>query len=295
MTIPVQHIPVLLDEVQDLFSKIAISRFLDGTVGLGGHASMILSSHPEITEYCALDQDIEALEAAKENLRAFSEKVHFSHQNFADVVSIIPSFQGILLDVGVSSLQIDRAERGFSFMREGPLDMRMDIRGETTAADIVNSWNSKDLANLFFTLGEERGGRKVADAICQARHKHPFSTTKELADLIENVLGRRGPIHPATKIFQALRIEVNEELKVLQKALPLLAQKLAPGGVFVCISFHSGEDRLVKQAFLPLVQSKEFEFVVKKPLMAQSSECRKNPRSRSAKLRAICRKSYKEE
>lgn len=291
MTITAHHIPVLLDEIKDLFSKKPIGRFLDGTVGLGGHAEMLLTSHPEITEYWALDQDIEALTRAKERLMLFAEKVHFSHRNFVEGASLALSFDGILLDVGVSSMQLDLAERGFSFMRDGPLDMRMNRDpSEATAADIVNTWNVRELTTLFVTLGEERKGKKVAEAICSIRRKKPFTTTRELAELIEDVLGRHGSLHPATKIFQALRIEVNKELKVLQEAIPLLANTLKVGGVFVCISFHSGEDRIVKQNFQKLVQSKEFEFVVKKPLMAQSSECRKNPRSRSAKLRAIRRK-----
>ena len=286
-----QHVPVLQEEVCELFSKVAILRFLDGTVGLGGHAALLLSSHPEITEYWALDQDIEALQLAKEKLLPFHEKVHFVHTNFAEGASLPSRFHGILLDVGVSSMQLDQAERGFSFMREGPLDMRMNrTHSNTTAADIVNSWSVQVLASLIVTLGEERKGRKVAEAICQRRRKKAFTTTKELADLIEELLGRRGALHPATKIFQALRIEVNEELHVLQQAIPSLAKTLEPGGLFVCISFHSGEDRIVKHAFQQLVATREFEFVVKKPLMAQSSECRKNPRARSAKLRALRRK-----
>jgi len=291
MTVFPQHVPVLPKEVCDLFSKMALSRFLDGTVGLGGHAALLLSAHPEITEYWALDQDIEALQLAKEKLLPFQEKVHFVHTNFAEGASLPSRFHGILLDVGVSSMQLDQAERGFSFMREGPLDMRMDrTHSNTTAADIVNSWNVQALASLFVTLGEERKGRKIAEAICQRRKKKFFTTTKELADLIEEVLGRRGAIHPATKTFQALRIEVNEELKVLREAIPSLAMKLETGGLFVCISFHSGEDRIVKHAFQELVSTGEFEFVVKKPLMAQSVEQRKNPRARSAKLRALRRK-----
>lgn len=292
MSIFVHHIPVLPEEVKKLFSNMSLNRFLDGTVGLGGHAALVLASHPELKEYWALDQDIEALSFAKENLRLFGEKVHFHHMNFVQAASLNTTFSGILLDVGVSSMQIDTPERGFSFMREGPLDMRMDTTHSfLSAKDIVNTWNVRDLTSLFFTLGEERRAKKVAEAICQVRRKKPFSTTKELSDLIESVLGRRGAIHPATKIFQALRIEVNQELKVLKEAIPLLAQSLDPGGLFVCISFHSGEDRIVKQQFQQLVSSHLFDFVVKKPMMAQSSECRKNPRARSAKLRAIRRKS----
>ena len=286
----VPHIPVLLNEVERLFKEKVLLSFLDGTVGAGGHAFMLLSAHPEMNSYVAVDQDQEALSLAKERLSPFKEKVHFLHMNFSEADQFQGYYDGILLDIGLSSMQVDRAERGFSFMREGPLDMRMDRDGLLcTAADIVNHWNKDKLARLFITLGEERHGHKVADAICQARRKRSFQTTKELADLIEETLGRHGPTHPATRVFQALRIEVNKELDVLLEALPKLAEKLTKNGIFGCITFHSGEDRIVKQAFQKLVASHRFQHVIKKPLTATREECRFNPRARSAKLRAICR------
>lgn len=284
------HIPVLLEEVIHLFSNHSLHRFVDGTVGAGGHAHALLSAHPEIEEYWAVDQDVDALAIARERLAPFASKVRFIHANFSETALLPTDCDGILLDIGLSSMQVDLAERGFSFMREGPLDMRMDReRGTTTAADIVNYWNVKDLATLFIELGEERKGRKIAEAICEKRRRTPFETTKELADLIEQLLGRHGPTHPATKIFQALRIEVNAELRVLVDALPALAEKLSLGGIMGVISFHSGEDRIVKQAFQKLVYTHAFSHIIKKPLIASRQECRKNPRSRSAKLRALSR------
>lgn len=287
----VPHIPVLLDEILELFAKSTLSSFLDGTVGAGGHAFALLSSHPEIQEYWAVDQDIDALAIAKERLLPFSPKVHFVHANFSETEHFPSNLDGILLDIGLSSMQVDRADRGFSFMKEGSLDMRMDrTRTETTASDIINHWNVKDLEKLFVELGEERKGRKVAEAICSIRRKTPFTTTKALADFIEQLLGRHGPIHPATKIFQALRIEVNQELEVLKTALPALARKLSPGGIMGCISFHSGEDRIVKQTFQQLVRQEEFCHIIKKPLQPSCKEMRQNPRSRSAKVRSIGRR-----
>lgn len=288
MTIP--HIPVLLEEILQLFAKPSLRRFVDGTVGAGGHAYAILSAHPEIEEYWAVDQDVDALAIARDRLAPFASKVRFIHANFSETKLLPNDADGILLDIGLSSMQVDSAERGFSFMREGPLDMRMDReRGMTTAADIVNHWTVRDLEKLFVELGEERKGRKIAEVICQVRRRTPFETTKALADCIEGILGRHGPTHPATKIFQALRIEVNGELQVLSDSLPKLAEKLAPGGIMGCISFHSGEDRIVKQAFQKLVYGDGFCHVIKKPLIASRQESRQNPRSRSAKLRAVGR------
>lgn len=288
---PSPHIPVLGEAVKQLFSKSHIIRFLDGTVGAGGHAHLLLTEHPEIEQYWAIDQDATALAIAQERLLPFVDKVRYLHSNFSDTAKFPSFFQGILLDVGVSSMQLDQAERGFSFMRDGPLDMRMDQEGNPVRAkDIINRWNPKELECLFRTLGEERRAKKVAEAIYGERKRRHFETTKELADFIEGILGRTGPIHPATKIFQALRIEVNQELAVLQNALKELSEKLAPGGILACITFHSGEDRIVKQEFQKLVLTKEFSHSIKKPLLATTSECRYNPRARSAKLRALMRK-----
>lgn len=278
-----QHIPVMVDEIVTLLRPRTLHTFLDGTCGGGGHAFQILSSHPELHTYLACDQDTSALGFARTHLQPFSSRVYFHHTNFAVPPPAPALFDGILLDLGVSSFQLDTPDRGFSFQREGPLDMRMDISSSVTASDIVNHYDASDLERIFREFGEERFARRAARAIVSSR---PFYTTSQLADLLAHTLPRSGRIHPATRIFQALRIAVNDELAVLSSALPLLAERLAPSGVFFVISFHSLEDRIVKHAFSRLVSSKQFTFFVKKFLISYDA---KNPRSRSAKLRAVVR------
>ena len=182
---------------------------------------------------------------------------------------------------------MDQPERGFSFIREGPLDMRMDCEQTLTAREIVNSWDRKILEQIIREYGEERFARKISEAICHTRKKKPFQTTLQLAESIEKCLGRRGKIHPATRTFQALRIAVNNELGVLKQAIPQLANRLAVGGRMVLITFHSLEDRIVKYAFRELASTKQYALVTKKPLVPHRDEQRKNARSRSAKLRCI--------
>jgi len=282
----VKHIPVLCNEVLALFEGRELRRVLDGTCGGGGHALAILSAHPEIQEYVAVDQDTLALEQARAKLAPFLEKISFCHGNFSEV-DLDGEFDAILLDIGVSSFQIDSPERGFSFLNEGPLDMRMDQSQGETAADIVNSWDRKELAGLFWEYGEERASRKIADAIVQARRNKRFSTTSDLVAVIETVLCRRGKIHPATRVFQALRIAVNRELEVLKDSVPKLSGLLSNYGRFAIITFHSLEDRIVKNEFRALSKSEGFVLVMKKPIPASREEQRANKRSRSAKLRCI--------
>jgi 16S rRNA (cytosine1402-N4)-methyltransferase len=281
------HLPVMRDEVLTLLEPCTIRAIFDGTCGAGGHAQAVLQAHPEIERYFACDQDTQALDMARAALALFGSKVTFHHSNFSAPPADALSLDGILLDLGVSSMQLDTPERGFSFMREGPLDMRMDTESELTADEIVNRWDRMSLERLFQEYGEERGARKAAEAIVRARSRRPFTTTIELADALARVLPRRGKAHPATKIFQAIRIAVNRELELLKMAIPLLAQRLAPNGRFLIITFHSLEDRIVKEGFRHLVQTNDFSVVVKKPLVPSRKEIYHNPRARSAKLRAI--------
>jgi len=279
----------MLGEVLDLFKPSLLHRVFDGTCGGGGHAHALLSQHDEIVHYIANDQDLEALSRAKERLAPFGPKVEFRHSNF----SCVPDgpFDGVLLDIGVSSFHVDNPERGFSFMKEGPLDMRMDTTQSLTAADIVNGWDVISLEKVFVEFGGERHAKRAARAIVRARSKKRFVTTHDLSKVIEEVIPRRGKIHGATRIFQALRIAVNRELEVLEESIEKYAHRLSEGGRFVIITFHSGEDRVVKQAFRRLVATeKEFMLVHKKPLVPSRKEYMKNRRSRSAKLRCIERK-----
>lgn len=293
------HIPVLLNECLQAFSPIKMQTFIDGTLGAGGHSEAILQTHPEITCFIGIDQDKTALEIAKKRLSIHNQPLTFILGNFSD---LDPAFKadGILIDIGVSSMQFDEAARGFSFMRNGPLDMRMNQDASLTAADIINTWEEKDLANLFYRYGEEKQSRQAAKAICLAR---PFETTSDLASCIEKSIKRiNWDIHPATKIFQALRIAVNKELERLEIFLPKAIDALKPKGRLAVITFHSLEDRIAKQTFAYYASDKEstsgiggmflnkdplIKILTKKPLEASAEEVKKNPRSRSAKLRVI--------
>ena len=281
------HIPVLLDEILSALSSCRLRTVLDGTCGAGGHAHAILTSHPEIEHYIACDQDPDALSMAKASLEAFAPKVSFFHTNFSLPPSEPASFDAILLDLGVSSMQLDRPERGFSFLREGPLDMRMDPTSDLLAEDIVNRWDRPSLEKLFREYGEEPRARKASEVIVEERRRHPFHTTTQLAETLATVLPRRGRIHPATQVFQALRIAVNHELEVLSSAIPLLAHRLSDHGRMVVITFHSLEDRIVKNAFRTLAATDDFSLLWKKALPPTFKETKVNPRSRSAKLRGI--------
>jgi 16S rRNA (cytosine1402-N4)-methyltransferase len=285
-----EHIAVMKNEVLDLLRERQLHTVFDGTCGGAGHGFLILESHPEIQHYIACDQDPESIERARIVLSSFHPKVTFYNGNFSSPPEDPAFFDAILLDLGVSSFQLETAERGFSFMKEGPLDMRMDPRNDVSAADLVNEWGERELANLFFEYGEERCSRRIAKAIVERRKKQRFSTTTDLAACIAEASPRRGKIHPATKVFQSLRIAVNDELEVLKQAIAALSKRLSPGGVFLVITFHSLEDRIVKQAFRELVLSKEYFPVVKKFLEPSQQEIYQNKRSRSAKLRAVEKK-----
>lgn len=283
-----------------VFENEKIEVFVDGTLGVGGHSKAILDHHPEIKLHIGIDKDEEALEEAKKTLWDYQEKLDLVYGDFKDLREHLSRMgvrrvQGILLDIGVSSIQLDDAQRGFSFLKEGPLDMRMDSRAPLSAEQIVNTYTKEELARIFWEYGEERGSRKIADVICQKRQSEPFTTTRQLAACIEEIIPRSGKIHPATRVFQALRIAVNGELSALEKVLEDILEVLDPGGIACIISFHSLEDRIVKQFIQKHLGrmaygvrgEKRLEAWTKKPIVPTSEETRQNPRARSAKLRAF--------
>lgn len=275
------HTPVLSREVIENLGVHPGGHYLDATVGGGGHSSLILASAPDV-RVTALDQDEQALLAAQAQLAEYSNRVQFILTNFAAYKFPSETFDGIIADLGVSSHHLDTPERGFSFRHPAPLDMRMDLRQPLTAADIINHWDEAELADIFFKYGEERLSRRIARRIIEQR---PFHTTVELASAIASSVPRQyrfGRIHPATRVFQALRIVVNDELKSLETFIAQAPTALVPGGRIAIISFHSLEDRLVKHG---LRNSPLLHIITKKPITPQEEELANNPRSRSAKLR----------
>lgn len=282
----------MLAEVLKVFEQVEIKVFFEGTVGAGGHARSILEAHPEIERYLACDRDPAAHEIAAERLAPWGKKVEWIRGPFADLKRYlderkIGSIDGFLIDVGVSSMQIDTRERGFSFKGDAPLDMRMDPESSLTAEKIVNEMPEKELARIFFEYGEERRSRQVAKAIVDARRKRRIRTTQELVDIVKPVTVW-GKLHPATLVFQALRIAVNDELGQLQRGLEAAIETAREGGRIAAISFHSLEDRIVKNV---LRDAKDrLEILTKKPIGPSEEEIRENPRSRSAKLRAAEKK-----
>lgn len=276
------HIPVLLQEAIAGLALKPGGRYLDATVGGGGHSDAILRSHPNV-RLVAVDQDRHAIAAAQRRLVDYGDRVMFWQGNFADYCPHEgEKFDGILADLGVSSVQFDQADRGFSFRQDAPLDMRMNDQQDLMAAEVINHDDEKHLADLIYTYGEERLSRRIARHIVQSR---PLQTTKELADVIWKSVPnsyRHGRIHPATRTFQALRIVVNRELDVLTSFIERAPHWLAPGGRLVMISFHSLEDRAVKFGFRehPLLT-----VLTKKPIVPGEQEIKENPRARSAKLR----------
>lgn len=291
-------------EVVTLLGVKAGSLVMDGTLGGGGHSYLMLREGAMVY---ALDQDVEALDYACKRLEAFEDMFRCYHVNFQDFEDAMPpTFKGqldaMLIDIGVSSHQIDEAERGFSFQKDGPLDMRMGTLWSETAADVVNTRSEEDLANIFYWYGEEKQSRRIARGIVERRKTQPFSRTLELADFIQTIVPRRGKTHPATLCFQALRIEVNQELKVLQTFLDKATDWLKIGGRLGVITFHSLEDRIVKRHFQKLsvewldrpewpAPRPNLEYRVtlvnRKPMEAQADELAINPRARSAKLRVV--------
>ena len=321
------HEPVLLEEVVDWLRPQQGGLFVDCTLGLGGHAEALLSASPDVV-LIGLDRDKEALAVARERLKVFENRVQTSHANFADLAEALSGLRidrarGILADLGVSSLQLDQGDRGFSFTSNAALDMRMDRTDRQTAADLVNSLPEGELADLIFEYGEDRGARKIARAVVRERQREPITTTERLAAIVVRALRVPGRwrIHPATRTFQALRIAVNGELEALNLLIPYAISTLEAGGRLAIISFHSLEDRVVKRSFLResgrCVCSAEtamrgfaeprkkqasvvdeivcirccarsrVRILTRKPVRASEQEVNRNPRSRSARLR-VC-------
>lgn len=300
------HEPVLLRESLELLAPDRGGLFVDCTVGLGGHAEAILDASPDV-RLVGIDRDPEALEIAAERLARFGDRVRFIEGDFHQLRTLPGApgegeAAGILADLGVSSLQLDRAERGFSFMREGPLDMRMGRSGPS-ARDVVNEYSEADLERIFKSYGEERQARRIARAVVDARSEAPLETTTELASLVERAKrGRERRIHPATRVFQALRIEVNQELAGLGDFLDDAVHVLETEGRLVIISYHSLEDRIVKHRLRDLdrgevdpvtgrtrSETRLIEVLTKRPIQASDAEIAANPRARSGKLRAARR------
>jgi 16S rRNA (cytosine1402-N4)-methyltransferase len=275
------HISVLSRESIEGLNLCSHGHYLDATVGGGGHSKLILASFLDL-KVTAIDRDEMAIAASKQRLEQYNDRIKFWQGNYADFTPEKASFDGIIADLGVSSPQLDLAERGFSFKYNANLDMRMDRSQSLCAATIVNYWNEVDLANIFYKYGEERLSRRIARQIVQ---KRPLKTTTELAELVAQCYPpktRYGRIHPATRVFQGLRIAVNQELDSLETFLDRAIDWLKPNGRMVIISFHSLEDRIVKYKFR---NDDRLKIITKKPLTPQTEEENSNPRARSAKLR----------
>lgn len=285
-----KHVPVLLRETMEWLRPVAGGIYVDGNLGLGGHAGAILAASGPDGRVVGFDWDQEALAQARENLSGYGDRLITFGRNFTALAESlaelgIRAVDGILLDLGVSSLQLDRPERGFSFRAGGPLDMRMDTRQGETAADLLNQASEEDLADIFYHFGEERQARRIAAAVADFRQREPLRTTDQLAALVERAIPRKfhpREIHVATKVFQALRIAVNHELDNLVRVLEVGGSLLKEDGRFCVISFHSLEDRLVKRAFLA---APGLRVLTRKPIRPTEEECRENSRSRSARLR----------
>lgn len=291
------HVPVLLDEVLELLAVSTGGLWVDGTVGLGGHAAAVLDRSAPDGRLLGLDRDSETLDRARGRLAGSEARVRLEVGHFREIPERLGDERadGILLDLGVSSVQLDDPERGFSFQADGPLDMRMDRRSGVTAADVVNGMAEGDLADLIYALGEERASRRIARAIVRARERAPLRTTLELAEVVRRAAppSRRRGFHPATRTFQALRIHVNGELEGLGEALERIARCLAPAGRLAVIAFHSLEDREVKTTFRSLAR-RGFTLLTRKPVRPSESETGRNPRARSARLRALARDESEE-
>ncbi len=288
------HVPVMVAEVLHLLQPGRGGLFVDCTVGLGGHAAALLDAGA--TSVLGLDRDPAALALAAGRLEAFGDRVTLVHADFRDIDDVlahrgITTVAGVLADLGVSSMQLDTPERGFSFRADGPLDMRMDTTRGETAAEVVARTPERDLADLIFAFGEERFARRIARAIVVARQVSPILTTGQLAALVRRAIPRRGyqRIDPATRTFQALRIHVNRELDRLDAFVAAALRRCAVFARLAVISFHSLEDRIVKHAFRGLAQQGEMacRVLTRKPVVPGDGECAANPRARSARLRAI--------
>lgn len=285
------HKPVLLEEVLRYLDLKPGMVVVDGTLGGGGHAEAMMDRIATQGLLVGFDQDEEAIERCRKRFHG-NERVRICRTNFRNMEFAlkeldISKVDAVLLDVGISSFQIDEGRRGFSFQKEGPLDMRMNSAEGLTAADLVNTLPADQLNSIIFEWGEERFARKITRAICDRRVKKKFETTQDLAEAIERAVPRRGRLHPATRTFQALRIAVNDELGALEEGLKAGFSSLVPGGKMAVISFHSLEERLVKNFFRDKMRLSEGLLINKKPITPSLEEMHHNPRSRSAKLRVV--------
>ncbi|MGB3119731.1 MAG: 16S rRNA (cytosine(1402)-N(4))-methyltransferase RsmH [Verrucomicrobiales bacterium] len=298
------HQPIMVGEVLSLLRPAPGKVIYDGTLGGGGHSEAFLKAGASVV---ASDQDSAAIAHATERLASYGDRFQAVHANFAQIDRVLASVgkvDAMFFDIGASSHHFDDAERGFSILRDGPLDMRMDPTSAFTAADVVNGWEEGELVRIFREYGEERAARRIAQAVCEARRRKPLTSTTELAAVVEKVVPRFGGRHPATRVFQSLRIAVNDELGCLDEVLAKLSHWLVRGGVVAFLSFHSLEDRRVKEYFRSRgeewIDRPEwsaprpnpdwcFEILTKKPQIATEAEVASNPRSRSAKLRAARR------
>lgn len=299
------HIPVLKDEVLKLLDLEEGNEVIDGTLGLGGHAEEILKTVGDKGYLYAFEQDERNLDQAKERLRDYQSQATYFHTNFVSLKTCLKdkSVDAVLFDLGLSSPHVDDSSRGFSFREDGPLDMRFDQRQALTASNIVNKWSEEELVEIFSKYGEERASKKVASGIVARRKQKPFESTSDLADFIRELKQKfPGKKDHATQVFQALRMAVNDEVNVLKEVLPQAIEVLKPGGRLVVISYHSIEDRIVKNIFRnyakdledpdePLInkviREKQVEIITKKPITPTEEEISQNPRARSAKMRAI--------
>ena len=307
------HVSVLLNECIEGLKIKENGIYVDGTLGGGGHSLEIVKRLGEGGRLIGIDQDTDALKAAGERMKDYSDKVTYVHSNFENVRQVlndlgIEKADGFLIDIGVSSFQLDEAERGFSYMQDAPLDMRMNSENELSAYDVVNNYSEEALNNVIFGYGEERWAKRIAQFIVAEREKKPIETTFELVEVIKKAIpkgARKDGPHPAKRTFQAIRIEVNRELEILEKTIDDMTDLLNPGGRLCVITFHSLEDRIVKNAFRkqenPCTCPPEFpicvcgkkpkaKIITRKPILPSEEELEVNHRSRSAKLRILERK-----
>ena len=306
-----QHVPVMLERVLDLLAPVVTapgSVVIDATLGLGGHTEALLTRFPEV-HVLGIDRDPHALERAAERLAPFSGRVTFAHAVYDELGDVVAqaglsSVAGVLFDLGVSSMQLDLADRGFAYAQDAPLDMRMNPEDEMSAADVLNTYSVADLSRVLRVYGEEKFARRIAEAVVAGREGEPFTTSARLVDLVRNSIpaaARRTGGNPAKRTFQALRIEVNDELGVYARALPAALEAIAVEGRVVVLSYHSLEDRLTKQAFtratrstaprdlpvVPVEMQPRFRLLTRGAEQASENEIADNPRAQSVRLRAV--------
>ena len=301
----IYHKPALKEKVIECLITDRSGTYVDATLGTGGHAEAVLEELNEGGKLLGIDRDSDSLRISKERLRRFGKKVDFFNQSYSHLPEILKSqnlekISGVLFDLGLSSYQLENPERGFSYSIYGPLDMRFDQSEGTKALDVVNEYTAEELTRIFKEYGEERFSKKIAQAIVQNRRIKKIETTKELKDIVKSILKTKGDIKTLSRIFQALRIEVNDELSELKNGLDAGIEALAPGGRVCVISYHSVEDRIVKSRFFELAKGcscppdfpvctcggkKVLKILTRKPVIPDEKEIEENPRARSAKLR----------